>query len=59
LIYFDDDAMRRAADGLTRVLAPGGHLFLGHAETLRRVATTLTVERRPGTLFYTAPGAPA
>lgn len=59
LIYFDESALRRAADGLTRVLAPGGHLFLGHAETLRRVATTLAVERRPGTIFYTAPGAAA
>jgi len=55
LIYFDDDALRRAADGLYRVLAPGGYLFLGHAETLRRVATPLRVERRPGAIFYRRP----
>jgi chemotaxis protein methyltransferase CheR len=55
LIYFDEQALRRAAEGLTRVLAPGGRLFLGHAETLRRVATELEVERRSGAIFYTAP----
>jgi chemotaxis protein methyltransferase CheR len=55
LIYFDQQALRRAAEGLTRVLAPGGRLFLGHAETLRQVATPLEVERRPGAIFYAAP----
>ncbi|MBV9775346.1 MAG: protein-glutamate O-methyltransferase CheR [Gemmatimonadetes bacterium] len=52
LIYFGDEALARAAEGLHRVLAPGGALFLGHAETLRRVGTPLQVERRPGAIFY-------
>lgn len=55
LIYFGDEALRRAAEGLYRVLAPGGYLFLGHAETLRRVPTPLRVERRPGAIFYRRP----
>jgi chemotaxis protein methyltransferase CheR len=52
LIYFGDEALRRAAEGLHAALAPGGYLFLGHAETLRRVPTPLEVERRPGAIFY-------
>lgn len=52
LIYFGDEALRRAAEGLYRVLPSGGFLFLGHAETLRRVAVPLRVERRPGAIFY-------
>lgn len=55
LIYFGDEALRRAAEGLYRVLAPGGYLFLGHAETLRRVPTRLRAERRPGAVFYRRP----
>lgn len=55
LIYFGDDALRRAAGGLHCVLPPGGYLFLGHAETLRRVPTPLRVERRPGAIFYRRP----
>ncbi len=34
LIYFDDDARRRAVDSLDRLLAHPGLLFLGHAERL-------------------------
>ena len=55
LIYFGDEAMRRAAAGLHCVLPPGGFLFLGHAETLRRVPTPLRVERRTGAIFYRRP----
>lgn len=56
LIYFGDPALRRAAEGLHGVLAPEGYLFLGAAETLRRVPTPLRVERRPGAVFYRRPG---
>ncbi|HEV2148050.1 MAG TPA: CheR family methyltransferase [Longimicrobiaceae bacterium] len=55
LIYFGDEALRRAAEGLYAALTPGGCLFLGHAETLRRVPTPLEVERRPGAIFYRRP----
>jgi chemotaxis protein methyltransferase CheR len=52
LIYFGDAAVERAARGLYDALAPGGYLFLGHAESLRHVPLPLHFERRPGTLFY-------
>lgn len=52
LIYFDPPVLRRAARGLHDALAPGGYLFLGHAETLSRVPTPLVAERRPGAVFY-------
>lgn len=55
LIYFDDDALRRAVDNLYRVVRPGGYLFLGHAESLSRVPTRFAPERRPGAVFYERP----
>jgi chemotaxis protein methyltransferase CheR len=41
LIYFDAASKARALDGLLERLAPGGHLFVGHAETLGRLAPAL------------------
>jgi chemotaxis protein methyltransferase CheR len=38
LMYFEPDRMRRVIDRIARALAPGGFLFLGHAETLRGVS---------------------
>jgi chemotaxis protein methyltransferase CheR len=38
LMYFEPDRMRQAIDRIARSLAPGGFLFLGHAETLRGVS---------------------
>lgn len=55
LIYFDEEGLTRAVEGLYRALAPGGYLFLGHAESLSRVATPLVAERRPGAIFYRRP----
>jgi chemotaxis protein methyltransferase CheR len=55
LIYFDADALRRAAQGLHDALTSGGCLFLGHAESLSRVPTPLVAERRPGAVFYRKP----
>jgi chemotaxis protein methyltransferase CheR len=58
LIYFDADALRRAAQGLHSALAPGGRLFLGHAESLSRVPTPLVAQRRPGVIYYRKPSGP-
>lgn len=52
LIYFDTDALHRAARGLHDALAPGGRLFLGHAETLSRIPTPLVAQRRVGAIYY-------
>lgn len=56
MIYFDADAVLRTARGLYEALAPGGWLFLGHAESLRHVPVPFELERRPGALFYRRPG---
>jgi len=55
MIYFDDDAVLRAARGLWEAMAPGGYLFLGHAESLRHVPVPFELHRRPGALFYRRP----
>jgi chemotaxis protein methyltransferase CheR len=39
LIYFDAQSKTRVIDQVLRHLAPDGHLFLGHAETLNGVAS--------------------
>ena len=55
MIYFGEDGIRRVAEGLYNALAPGGYLFVGHAESLRQVPVPLRLERRPGALFYRRP----
>lgn len=55
LIYFDAESTKRAVEGLYRAMAPGGYLFLGHAESLSRVPTPLEAERRPGAIYYRRP----
>lgn len=57
MIYFGEDGVRRTAEGLYRALAPGGWLFVGHAESLRHVPVPFAVERRPGAIFYRRPEA--
>jgi chemotaxis protein methyltransferase CheR len=57
LIYFDDESMRGAIENLYGAMAPGGYLFLGHAESLSRIPTRLRTERRPGAIFYQHPSA--
>ncbi|WP_431258968.1 CheR family methyltransferase [Roseateles chitinivorans] len=56
LIYFEPGALRQAIRNLTGALAPGGALFLGHAETLRGkdVATEagLVLRQAHGCFFY-------
>jgi chemotaxis protein methyltransferase CheR len=53
MIYFDQATQARVIEGLTRHLEPGGYLFVGHAESLTRVAHCLefvspAVYRKPG-----------
>ena len=42
MIYFDQPAQQRVIDALDRRLAPGGFLFISHAESLSAVSHGLT-----------------
>jgi chemotaxis protein methyltransferase CheR len=52
LMYFTADCARALVARLTRSLAPGGHLFLGHAETLRGLSGDFHLCQTHGTFYY-------
>jgi len=55
LIYFSDGAVQRAVSLFHQVLAPGGYLFLGHAESLARVSSAFVPIRFQGAIVYQKP----
>jgi chemotaxis protein methyltransferase CheR len=55
LIYFSDDSIRRSVQIFYDCLAPGGYLFLGHAESLSRITDIFTPIRFQGALIYQKP----
>jgi chemotaxis protein methyltransferase CheR len=52
LMYFSPEVTRRIVARFARVLAPGGFLFLGHAETLRGVSNAFHLRHDHETFFY-------
>jgi chemotaxis protein methyltransferase CheR len=52
LMYFTPDHAQALVARLTRSLAPGGHLFLGHAETLRGLSNDYHLCHTHGTFYY-------
>ena len=52
LIYFSDAAILKAARLFHEALAPGGYLFLGHAESLSRITDLFTPIRFQGAIVY-------
>lgn len=52
LMYFTPDAARAVVARLTAALAPGGVLFLGHAESLRGLSNDYSLESSHGTFYY-------
>ena len=52
LMYFTPDAARAVVGQFSRSLAPGGHLFLGHAETLRGLSGDFHLCHTHGTFYY-------
>jgi chemotaxis protein methyltransferase CheR len=52
LMYFTPDSAQALVARLTRSLARGGHLFLGHAETLRGLSNDYHLRHTHGTFYY-------
>ena len=52
LMYFEPDQMRAVIGRIARSLAPGGFLFLGHAETLRGVSDQFELRNTNQTFYY-------
>ena len=55
LIYFSDATMLKVVRLFHSLLAPGGYLLLGHAESLARITDAFTPLRFPGALVYQRP----
>ena len=51
-MYFKIDAARSVISRIARSLAPGGFLFLGHAETLRGVSQEFHLRHTHETFYY-------
>ncbi len=52
LMYFDPAQMIAAVERIADALAPGGFLFLGHAETLRGVSERFQIWHTHNTFYY-------
>lgn len=52
IMYFAPEVMRRVVERLSALLVPGGHLFLGHAETLRGLSHQFHLCHTHGTFYY-------
>jgi len=60
LIYFSDSAILRTVRIFHEMLAPGGFLLLGHAESLSRITDIFTPVRFQGAMIYQKPeGSPS
>ena len=52
LMYFTPDNAERVVERFARALAPGGYLFLGHAENLRGLSQAFELLHTHGTFYY-------
>jgi chemotaxis protein methyltransferase CheR len=52
LMYFAPETTRRVVARIASSLAPGGYLFLGHAETLRGISNAFHLRYTHGTFYY-------
>ncbi len=55
LMYFAPEQARSIVARIERSLTPGGHLFLGHAETLRGLSDDFLLCHTHGTFYYQRP----
>lgn len=51
-MYFSPEITRRIVERIARSLAPGGFLFVGHAESLRGVSTAFHLRHTHDTFYY-------
>ena len=56
LMYFSPEKMQAAINRIARALAPGGFLFLGHAETLRGLSDQFHLRHTHETFYYQLKG---
>jgi chemotaxis protein methyltransferase CheR len=56
LMYFAPEKMRAVIARIAQSLAPGGFLFLGHAETLRGISDAFHLRHTHGTFYYERKG---
>ena len=54
-MYFTVEVTRSVISRITRSLAPGGFLFLGHAETLRGISQEFRLRHTHETFYYQRP----
>jgi len=52
IMYFTRDSAQALVARITRALAPGGYLFLGHAETLRGLSVDFHLRHTHETFYY-------
>ncbi len=52
LIYLNDSGRAQALDAFYHALKPGGHLILGHSESLVHVRTPFEIARMDGKILY-------
>ena len=52
LMYFSNEQAQAAVRRIACTLAPGGYLFLGHAETLRGLSNDFHLRHSHGTFYY-------
>ncbi|HEY7543374.1 MAG TPA: protein-glutamate O-methyltransferase CheR [Blastocatellia bacterium] len=52
MIYFDLDEQRRLINRFTNCLVPGGHLFIGHAESLQALSNRFTMIHKNKGIAY-------
>jgi chemotaxis protein methyltransferase CheR len=57
LMYFTPEHAERVVARFARALAPGGFLFLGHAENLRGLSQDFELHHTHGTFYYQRRGA--
>src|SRR5206468_11687528 len=52
LIYFDAEIIAEVIERFSKVVTPGGFLFLGHSESLRGVSAMFEVVHTQGAYYY-------